>query len=214
MKKLIFLLTAVTALSIHAHAQKSQVGITAGTAISKYKAKVGSISISPKSNTGFTAGVFANIAAGNSLVFQPALNWVQKGGKTDESANGYIYKTSLITSHIEVLANTLYSSNGFFAGGGPSLSFGIAGTSKEEDNGIKTSEKVKFGNSDDDDMKSFDLGANIVAGYQLKNGFLIAANYNIGLSNLAPGSDPDKGKLKSSYFGIRLGYVINKAGGK
>ena len=69
MKKLIFLLTAVTALSIHAHAQKSQVGITAGTAISKYKAKVGSISISPKSNTGFTAGVFANIAQVTALFF-------------------------------------------------------------------------------------------------------------------------------------------------
>lgn len=100
------------------------------------------------------------------------------------------------------------------AGGGPSLSFGISGTSKAESGGTKTSEKVKFGNSDNDDMKSFDLGANILAGYQFKKGFLIAANYNIGLSNLAPGSDPDKGKLKSSYFGIKLGYVLNNAGSK
>lgn len=214
MKKLIFLLTVITVISMHTHAQKSQVGITAGTAIANYKAKVGSITVSTKSNAGFTAGVFANIAAGNSLVFQPALNWVQKGAKTDESANGYTEKSSLITSHIEVAANTLYSSNGFFAGGGPTLSFGISGTSKAESGGTKTSEKVKFGNGDNDDMKSFDLGANIVAGYQLKNGFLIAANYNIGLSNLAPGSGPDKGKLKSSYFGIRLGFVINKAGSK
>ena len=212
MKKLIFLLTVVISVSVHA--QKSQVGITAGTAIANYKAKLGSISFSTKSNTGFTAGVFANIAAGNSLVFQPALNWVQKGSKVDESANGYVEKSSLITSHIEMAANTLFSSNGFFAGGGPTLSFGIAGTSKAESGGVKTSEKVKFGNSDNDDMKSFDLGANVLAGYQFKKGFLIAANYNIGLSNLAPGSDPNKGKLKSSYFGIRLGYVINKAGSK
>jgi Outer membrane protein beta-barrel domain len=212
MKKLIFLLTVVISVSVHA--QKSQVGITAGTAIANYKAKLGSISFSTKSNTGFTAGVFANIAAGNSLVFQPALNWVQKGSKVDESANGYVEKSSLITSHIEVAANTLYSSNGFFAGGGPTLSFGISGTSKSESGGVKTSEKVKFGNGDNDDMKSFDLGANIVAGYQLKNGFLIAANYNLGLSNLAPGSDPNKGKLKSSYFGIRLGYALNNAGSK
>ena len=212
MKKLIFLLTVVISVSVHA--QKSQFGITAGTAIANYKAKLGSISFSTKSNTGFTAGVFANIAAGNSLVFQPALNWVQKGSKVDESANGYVEKSSLITSHIEMAANTLFSSNGFFAGGGPTLSFGIAGTSKAESGGVKTSEKVKFGNSDNDDMKSFDLGANVLAGYQFKKGFLIAANYNIGLSNLAPGSDPNKGKLKSSYFGIRLGYVINKAGSK
>ncbi|MBP6023760.1 outer membrane beta-barrel protein [Ferruginibacter sp.] len=212
MKKLIFLLTAVISVSVYA--QKSQVGITAGTAIANYKAKLGSISFSTKSNTGFTAGVFANIAAGNSLVFQPALNWVQKGSKVDESANGYVEKSSLITSHIEMAANTLFSSNGFFAGGGPTLSFGISGTSKAESGGTKTSEKVKFGNSDDDDMKSFDLGANLLAGYQFKKGFLIAANYNIGLSNLAPGSDPDKGKLKSSYFGIKLGYVLNNAGSK
>jgi Outer membrane protein beta-barrel domain len=212
MKKLIFLLTAVISVSVYA--QKSQFGITAGTAIANYKAKLGSISFSTKSNTGVTAGVFANIAAGNSLIFQPALNWVQKGSKVDESANGYVEKSSLITSHIEMAANTLFSSNGFFAGGGPTLSFGISGTSKAESGGTKTSEKVKFGNGDNDDMKSFDLGANIVAGYQLKNGFLIAANYNLGLSNLAPGSDPNKGKLKSSYFGIRLGYVINKAGSK
>ena len=96
MKKLIFLLTVITVVSMHAHAQKSQVGITAGTAIANYKAKVGSITVSTKSNPGFTACVFANIAAGNSLVFQPSLNWVQKGAKTDESANGYTEKAALL----------------------------------------------------------------------------------------------------------------------
>lgn len=207
MKKLIFLLTVIT--SVSTQAQKSQFGFTVGTAISNYKAKVGSITLSTKSRAGFTFGVLANIAAGKSLVVQPALNWVQKRSKMDESANGYIDKSSLITNHIEVPLNILYSSNGFFAGGGPSLSFGISGKSKTESGSIKTNEKVKFGNSDNDDLKAFDLGANILTGYQFKNGFLIAANYNIGLSNLAPGSDPDKGKLKSSYFGIKLGYVIN-----
>ncbi len=212
MKKLIFLLTVIT--SVSTQAQKSQFGITAGTAISNYKAKLGSITLSTKSKAGFTVGVLANIAAGNSFVVQPALNWVQKGSKIDESANGNIDKSSLITNHIEVPVNILYSSNGFFIGGGPSLSFGISGTSKEESGGIKTSEKVKFGNSDDDMLKAFDLGANALTGYQFKNGFLIAANYNLGLSNLAPGSGTDKGKLKSSYFGIKLGYVINSAGNK
>jgi len=56
-------------------------------------------------------------------------------------------------------------------------------------------------------MKGFDFGANIVTGYQSPKGFLIAANFNQGLSNLVPG-DAENSSIKSHYFGLRLGYVL------
>ena len=212
MKKLIFLLTVI--ISVSTHAQKRQFGFTAGTTIANYKAKSDGNNETLNSKAGFTLGVIANFAAGKRFVIQPAINWVQKGTQDKQTFIGVTEKVTLITNHIEVPLNFMYSSNGFFIGAGPSFSFGVSGKVKAESGGTKTAEKVKFGNGDDDMLKTFDLGANVLAGYQLKNGLLIAANYNLGLNNLAAGTDPSKGTLKSSYFGIKLGYVINNAGNK
>ena len=139
---------------------------------------------------------------------------MQKGTQDKQTFIGVTEKVTLITNHIEVPLNCMYSSNGFFIGAGPSFSFGVSGKVKAESGGTKTDEKIKFGNGDDDMLKAFDLGANALTGYQFKNGFLIAANYNLGLSNLAAGSDPNKGTLKSGYFGIKLGYLLSAAGKK
>ena len=73
--------------------------------------------------------------------------------------------------------------------------------------GEKESGKVHFGNTEDDNMKGFDFGLNIVAGYQFNNGLFVAANYNQGFSNLVP-SDIGEGSMKSHYYGLRLGYLL------
>src|ERR1043166_10060738 len=72
------------------------------------------------------------------------------------------------------------NSNGFFIGAGPSVSFAVSGKGKFND----LSAKMHFGNSDADDMRGFDFGANVLTGYQSPGGFLITANFNQGFSNL------------------------------
>jgi len=45
---------------------------------------------------------------------------------------------------------------------------------------------IKFGGSDDADLKSIEVGFNVLTGYEFKGGCMITANYNLGLNNISP----------------------------
>ena len=203
MKKTIITLIAAVLFIHAAYAQKARLGFTGGATFSNYQQKTDGQDDNGKSKTGMTAGVIAHFPASKNFMVQTGAHWVQKGTMEQEGSD----KVSLVVNSIEVPVNFLYSSNGFFIGAGPSISFAVSGKWKFKFGGEETSIKAKFGNSDDDHMKGLDFGANAVAGYQFPGGFLMMANFNQGLSNLVPG-DADNSKLKSHYFGIRLGYVL------
>jgi len=206
MKKLI--MTIIAGVLVHAaYAQKARLGFTAGAAFSNYLAKTDGSDDNGKSKTGMTIGLIANVPAGKNFMVQTGAHWVEKGSRDEEGSD----KVSLTVNNIEVPVNFLYNTNGFFIGAGPSFSFAVSGKWKLKFGDDETSVKVKFGDGDDDHLKGFDFGANVVAGYQFPKGFLIMANFNQGLSNLVPG-DAANSTLKSHYLGIRLGYVLQ--GGK
>lgn len=209
MKKI--LLSAAVLMSITAYAQKIRIGFTTGVAIANYKSKVDGNTESGNAKAGFTAGVLADIPAGNHLSFQPALNFVQKGTKDEQTYGGVTEKIKLNINCIELPLNFLYNSRGkngnFFVGAGPSLAFAISGKAKYDDGTNKLSEKIKFGSGDEDFMKPVDLGANFIAGYTLQNGISFCLNYNAGLNNLFPHGSED-GRLRSNYFGIKIGYLL------
>ena len=199
MKKTIITLTALI-IMFAANSQQVRIGFTAGGTLANYKIKDNGQDQSGNSKPGVTGGLIINIPAGKNFMIQTGAQWVEKGSKDEEGTD----KASLAVNSIEIPVNFLYTSNGgFFIGAGPSASFAVSGKAKFND----LSAKMHFGNSNDDDMKSFDFGANVVTGYQSPKGFVIAANFNQGFSNLIPGS-ADNSTLKSHYFGIRLGYVL------
>jgi len=204
MKKTIITLTTATLLMYTAGAQKASVGLTAGLTIANYLAKEDGNDETAKSKLGFAAGFIANIPAGKNFMIQTGANWIQKGTKDEgDNGTGGTDKISVTTNSIEIPVNFLYTSKGFFIGAGPSASFAVSGKLKENDISVK----AKFGNGDDDIMKTFDFGANILTGYQSPGGFLVMANFNQGFNNLMPSSSSN-GTLKSHYFGIRIGYVL------
>ena len=210
MKKLFLVIATFTAACTYG---QTQFGFTGGATFSNYKVKMDGNDESANTKPGFTLGTLVNIAVNKNFIIQPGINWVQKGTKDEQTTSGTTEKVSLTTNHIEVPVNCIYTSNGFFIGAGPSISFGVSGKFKSSDGTNKTDEHVKYGNTDNDDLKAFDLGINALSGYQFKSGFFIAVNYNIGLSNLLPGDVPNS-SLKSSYTGIRLGYLLNSNNGK
>ena len=200
MKKTIIILMAYIFFMHAANSQKARIGFTAGSSLANYKIKEGDEDQSGNSKAGFTAGLIVNIPAGKNFMIQPGIHWVGKGSTDEENGD----KATLTTNSIEIPVNFLYTSNGgFFIGAGPSASFAVSGKAKFND----VSADLHFGNSTDDDMKGFDFGANVVTGYQSPGGFLVAANFNQGFSNLVPG-DAGSSSIKSHYFGIRLGYVL------
>jgi hypothetical protein len=195
MKKTSFILISIYAFLNTAQAQSS-FGIAAGATFASYKATIETISITSKTKTGFTVGVVSSFPMGKSFSFQPNLNFLQKGGTL--KADGSTDKTTL--NYLELPLNFVYnthSSKGkFFIGAGPSLSFGLSGKDKFEEG----SSKIKFGSDQEDDFKPFEIGINVLAGYQLKNGFFIDANYNAGLNDIANVSDGFEGKYHNRFL--------------
>jgi len=199
---LLFLAVIITSAS----SMNAQVrpGFTAGTIFSKYKVTYGDISVTTDSKMGITAGAFLDIPAGKSLTFQPALNYVQKG----ESTSGDLGSGKSVIHALEIPLNLLYHAGPVFVGAGPSVTYSLSGKTTYKDGSDEVKEDIKFGDSEDDDMHALDFGANFLAGYRFKGGFQLSAHCYAGLSNLAPGTGGGS-KIKNSYFGFKLGYLLH-----
>lgn len=208
MKKLFVLTVVCATFYFTGNARNTRFGFSAGATFANYNSKLNGESDKGDSKPGVTVGVLVDVPVSQHFSFQPAINFVQKGTKEEEGGE----KVSLGVNCIEVPMNFLYNTAGnsgnFFIGAGPSLAFGLSGKIKFDDGTTSESEDIKFGSGDEDLMKGFDLGANFLAGYAFSNGLFVSANYNMGLSNLNP-SGSDDGTLKSSYFGIKLGFLLN-----
>lgn len=220
MKKIILSLLLVTGFVV-LNAQNVRFGVTAGTTIASAKAKVSGISITSDSKVGFTIGVLADIALADQFVFQPGLNFTQKGSKLSVTEGTDKFESKQTLNYLEVPLNFLFQTEAgtgkFFAGIGPGLGFGLGGKSKDKEtiDGTTTesTEDIKFGtNVDTDHYKPFEFSGNFLAGYELSNGVFVAANYNMGFSNLS--IEGNGTSYKNRYFGIRIGYKFGGNGGK
>lgn len=207
MKQKMVLLLMVIVIATSSFAQKTSIGFSAGATVASMHVKVSDISTTTKSKVGMTAGIYAITPVGKSLVFLPAINFVQKGAvpkglQPDE-------KEKITLNYIEVPLNFAFRTRGFMIGAGPSVAFGISGHDKYSSS-TQPEEKtsIKWGNSDEDDLKRMDVGANFLTGYQFSNGLMVAANYNLGLSNLAPGTSSSDAKATNNYFGFKLAYSL------
>lgn len=212
-----YLLGVLLLASANTYAQKISFGFTTGVSVANYKSKVDGNKESGNSKAGITAGVMADIPAGKHFSFQPALNFVQKGTKDEQTYNNVTQKVKLNVNQLELPLNFLYNTRGnagnLFIGAGPSFAFALGGKMKYTDGTNSLSENIKFGSGDNDIMKSFDIGANFITGFSLNNGLAFSVNYNAGLNNLFP-HGADDGSLKSHYVGIKLGYFLNRPGRK
>ena len=182
MKSTTTLLVLMILLTSHSLSAQTKIGFTAGASFANVTVKAGGISASPKLKAGITAGLFINAPMSSNFSFQPALNFVQKG---------YIVKdetgTEKVTfNYLEVPLNFVYNTKineGFFIGAGPSIAYGISGKDKFDYSGSgmpPENNKIKFG-SGAEEVKTFDFGANALAGYKFKGGFMISGNYNLGI---------------------------------
>ena len=220
----------IIATSITATAQPT-FGIHAGGIMVKTNSDTDE-EISFKNRLSWRFGGIAIIPLTETFSFMPQLNLLSKGGKIEESYSedfmGDVITVDVTGNakliYLEVPLNVVYNRTGemggFFIGAGPSVSFGLTGevdgNSKISILGQSESESfnfnVKFDGDDDPDpgdenihLKRLDIGANILAGYQLSNGLFIKTTYNHGISNISP---DEQAKAKSRYFGISIGYFF------
>lgn len=175
---------------------KIKFGIKAGVAIANTKVEYNTTTTpgngKPKSKLGAMAGVFARLALGNKACFQPELLMVGKGMK--ENNQNYFYRNDL--TYLELPLNILYKPSGskgsFFIGGGPAPAFYIG-------------ENVFY--SGYQSVKKFDVGINVLTGYELPIGFSINLNYTYGLLNISE-NKVDVPVIKNRSFGLTVGYTF------
>jgi len=187
-------------------AQKNT-GIIAGLSFSNVTLRSGNSTSSPKSKTGFTAGIVVDAPFHTKLGFQTGVNFIQKG---------YIVKDATSTetvnlNYCEIPLDLIYGvkeKQGFFIGAGPSIAFGISGKDKLKLAGNTSSDntQIQFG-SGLDQVKPFDFGIHIIAGYRVAGGFMVSGIYNLGLSKI----NNDNGgarSIKNKYFSMKIGLMF------
>lgn len=170
-----------------------------------------------KNITSFQFGAYADVPLSTSFFIQPGIVLNGKGGKIQLSEAGTQLGPPPITGtvksesmYIEVPINAVYRVNGFYLGAGPYAAIALSGKHKTEltstSSGKTANEErdVKFGGNQEDDFKSTDFGINLLAGYELKNGFNLGVNYGFGLSNLDPseGTYNNQNRVASIVFGF------------
>jgi hypothetical protein len=206
LKSLLIILLILASSNLNA---QTRFGIKGGVNLAKMSLKSSGLSFDPKSVIGFHAGLISEISISDNLKVQPGVLFSTKGSKYEISFLEETFETTISPGVVEVPINLLYyfgsGSTRFSIFGGPYVAYGFMGKTEIEG----TSEDIKFGTTDEDDMNPLDYGVNIGAGVNLGS-FLISAQYGIGLANLAPDTSGDV-EMKNTVIGISVGFLF---GGK
>ncbi|QNA42831.1 porin family protein [Lacibacter sediminis] len=218
----ILLIAAVFSFSLFRASSQVKFGFNAGISVSNAVSRDKEENETEISDpiAGLNIGFVTTVPIGKNFSFAPGLNFVQKGAKQSESYESLGAETITINwqgrlSCLELQLPILYNTNGekgkFFLGAGPTLSYAISGKSKLKITGEEQEDrKLDFGNSNEDDLRPFDIGANVLIGYMINKGFVVSANYNMGLLNLTPGDDAKDMSNRFDYYSLKIGWMIGK----
>ncbi len=204
MKKILSVAIALCAIS-SLSAQKFSYGIKGGVNNNQ-------LLISGKNNdgdklnyssgkVGFQIGGVAELSLAENFAVQPNLLFTLKGG----AYPGTPYDVNIYS--IELPVNLLYKTNGFFAGAGPNFGYGISAKVKGDGETVDLYKK----DAEAIPLKRFEIGANIIMGYQFPSGLNISSHYTIGLNNtLNSENNPDDNKVNNRILGLSVGYTFGK----
>ena len=200
--KTLFIAVAATLFSTAIFAQSATTfGIRAGVNFQNLNGKDASGDKQDgKLKTGFNAGVNAEIPVGIDFYVQPGLLFSTKGAK-DEVGDG---STNL--SYLELPVNFIYKpelgTGRMVLGFGPYAAYAVGAKHKDPD------VDIEFGDQPGE-LKHFDAGANLLAGYEFSNKLSFQLNAGLGLVNINNRVDGDsKSSLKNTGFGLSLGYRL------
>ncbi|MEP6597587.1 MAG: porin family protein [Ginsengibacter sp.] len=220
---ILIIIFTITTLSA-AYSQKIRIGITAGPTISgstRENIQIKNSTDSSKDHTrsvssvlSFFGGFVASVPLSKNIIFRPQLQFIQKGWKNHfDFDNSQDYDARIRAECIDLPLNFVYNvptKNGrFFIGAGPYLSLALSGNAHNElDN---TDTKITFKSADTSGFSAnrFDIGANVIAGYEFRNGFFVSLNYSHGFidfrTELKNATNPSN---KNTVVGLGIGYMF------
>ncbi|MCA5004470.1 porin family protein [Sphingobacterium bovistauri] len=203
-----FLIAALAMFASSAAVAQVSYGIKTGVNLTKTNYEDFSSDFKQKNYLSYFITGYAEFGLGGNFGLQPGVSLQGKGDKYTK--DGETVATWDVMS-IEVPVNLMYyiptgESGSVFIGAGPYVGFNIAGKTKVEaigapDFGTVGESDLKF-SGDDRDQKLIDAGANFLLGYKLRNGFLINAEYGLGIADLHPREKNDHLHNYTIRFGI------------
>lgn len=215
--KSVLLLLAIFLLSFSKLSAQKKFGIEAGVLRSKVEMK-GDNKLNSEPKTGFRLGVFAEFPITQNICFNPALSYVNKGSKFDNTwmfmgtaRNSKVHET---TNFIELPLNVLYKINlskiKWLAGAGVVAGYGINGKDKFDltvfnNDGTSTRSsgetEIKFdGKKDAYDskmhLKPLEIGMNVFVGADVFDRVRVQFQFRPNFSDLAV----DNSSYKNTYY--------------
>jgi hypothetical protein len=162
---------------------------------------------------GVRAGVTVDIPLADEFFIGTGLLYAGKGGKEKDNID---FKThiSYLQLPIEFMFKPEVGNGNLVLGVGPYLAYGLGGKYKGTLGSITVEDKV----FDDgvNKLKRFDAGGTLQVGYEMKNGFYVGLNADLGMVNVIDAKDllspvVNDRSVKNASFGVSVGY---KFGGR
>jgi hypothetical protein len=196
LKPVLAIYLAIAFTEMHAQIKPGYIfGMNLSTLSFKNEGKISD----PSTLIGVHYGGFYEIPLNRNFALQPSLLFSAKGSnyKIDTLA----FSISPIYIEGSLIVSYSFGSNAIkislFAG--PYFAIGIGGYKIESGGELKN---ISFGSGENNDLKPFDAGFNLGAGVNIK-GFVITAQYGIGLANLSPATTIDS-EMKNKVIGISI----------
>jgi hypothetical protein len=191
---MIFLLVAITGMQAQV-----KPGYIFGLNLSSVNLKTAGLTSKPDTPVGIHFGGSLEIPVNSNFSMRPCLLFSAKGStfKIDS------VEITLSPIYIEIPVLAVYSFGSemvrFSLYAGPYFAFGMGGYKIRTGNEIQN---LSYGAGEKNDLKPFDAGLNFGAGINI-NGFLVSAQYSIGLANISPASSSDS-VMKNKVIGFSI----------
>jgi hypothetical protein len=182
-------------------AQGVRFGVKTGINLSKVK-----VDVIGNSDTrfGFNLGVFTEIDLSDKFILQPELLLSTQGGEFETSEDGNREAATLKINYLNIPLMVKYAvSDKIALEFGPQVGFLLSAKRESEitSNGTTVSENVDI----NEFYKSIDYGLNFGTSFNVVENIMIAARYNIGLSNIFE-AEGDDIEVKNRVFSVSVGY--------
>lgn len=186
-------------------AEGAAFGIKVGPSFSNVTFKGDGEKPSTSLKTSFQGGFYANLPIADELYIQPSLMYEGKGAKFKATEGSGELNLNYVTLPINILLKPEMVNGAWFVGVGPYIGYGISSKMKVGNNSW---DPFKKNGSNEADLKRFDGGLNVQAGYEFSAGFNIGINSNLGLVNISNDTNDDNEKMTNTSFGVTLGYTF------
>ena len=166
--------------------------------------------------TGFHIGLLSESKVNDGLGFETGI-LIDTRGARDGSSNAFSsYEQDLnpyyATIPINLKLRLPMGDNSLFIYGGPYMSIGVAGKLKSNGTlfGSSANEEreIKWGDTNNDDLKRFDYGFSVGGGIEINN-IVLGVDYGYGLANIAPNTD-DGNKIQNRMVRFSAGFILGE----